>query len=193
MENGEYSRIIIARWALFGRAGLDWLFFCAVSVELMSLVLLCCQSTTSTQIQSITLPSQAERWQPLFRQPVCCAQHRNLNTHTHRSTAVGLAHKPHMLTHTQTNMCTGSKMHTHTQSCNSCWLLPLACLPHPLSFAHSFTPFQPCMGMRCLTPTNVTSAICAAQGNTAVHDSFPFLHLQACVVVFFVASIHSCL
>lgn len=156
--------------------------FCAVSVELMSLVLLCCQSTTSTQIQSITLPFQAERWQPLFRQHVCCAPHRNLNTHT----TVGCTHKPNMLTHFRTNMCTDLKMHTHThiQCCNS-WLLSLACLPHPLSFSHSFTPFKPCMGMRCLTPTNVTFAICAAQKNTAVHDCFPFLHPQACVVGFF--------
>lgn len=114
-KNVKHSiRIMIARWALFGRA--DLVIFCAVCVELMSLVLLCCQSTTSTQIQSIMLPSQAERWQPLFHQHVCCAQNRNLNTHT----AVGRTHKPHMLTHIQASMCTDPKMHTHTLCHNSC-------------------------------------------------------------------------
>lgn len=117
MENGEYSiRIIIARWALFGRAGLDWLFFCAVSVELMSLVLLCCQSTTSTQIQSITLPSQAERWQPLFRQPVCCAQHRNLNTHTHTGAQLSASHTNHICSHTLKQTCAQAQKCTHIHS-----------------------------------------------------------------------------
>lgn len=112
-------------------------------------------------------------------------------THTYTAAQLSASHTNHICSHIQANMCTGLNMHTHTQCCNSCWLLSLACLPHPLSFAHSFTPFQPCMGMLCLTPTNVTSAICIAQGVPGIHDYFPFLHCKARVCCFFIASIHS--
>ncbi len=109
-----------------------------------------------------------------------------LHTVTLTHTQLLAVHTNQICSHTfEQNVHRPKNAHTHIQCCNSCWLLSLACLPHPLSFSHSFTPFKPCMGMRCLTPTNVTFAICAAQKNTAVHDCFPFLHPQACVVGFF--------
>jgi len=169
------------------------LFFCAVSVELMSLVLLCCQSTTSTLIQSITLPSQAERWQPLFRQPVRCAQHRILNTHIHRKHSCW----PHTRTtyaHTHSNKHVHRLKYAHIHSAatvvDCCLLHAFLILSLSLIPSHPSSPAWP--GMLCLTPTNVTSAICTTQGVTAVHDYFPFLHRKACVCCFLILpSIHT--
>lgn len=145
----------------------------------MSLVLLCCQSTTSTQIQSITLPSQAERWQPLFRQHVCCAPHHNLNTHT----AVGRTHKPHMLTHIRTNMCTYPKVHTHTHSTATvvgcCLLHAFLILSLSLIPSHPSSPAWVC----AVWHWQMLPSPSAPLKETLVY--FPFLHPQACVVVFF--------
>lgn len=98
----------------------------------MSLVLLCCQSTTSTQIQSITLPSQAERWQPLFRQNVCCAPHRNLNTHTQLSAA----HTNHICSHTFEQTCAQTQKCTHKVPQQL--LAAASCMPSSSSLFRSF-------------------------------------------------------
>lgn len=189
----EYSiRIIIARWALFGMAGLVVFF---VLLVLSWCLWFCCAVSQPPRREYNPLRCPLRLKDGSHYSVSLSAVHNTVTlTHTYTGAQLSASHTNHICSHTLKQTCAQAQKCTHIHSTATvvgCCLLH--CIPHPLSFAHSFTPLQPCMGMRCLTPTNVTSAICAAQGNTAVHDSFPFLHLEACVVVFFslLPSIHA--
>lgn len=158
LKNVKHSiRIMIACWALFGRAGL--VIFCAVLCWVFGFAVLSVNHLNANTIHSAALSG----WKMAAIIPSVSAVHKTVTlTHTHSC-------RPHTQT-TYTNMCTDPKIHRHTVPQQ----LLTACLPHPLSFSHSFTPFW---HRQMLSPPS------APLKETQPYMTIPFLHPQACVVV----------
>lgn len=152
-------------------------FFCAVSVDLISLVLLLCHSTTNTNTIHFSALS-CWKMAAIIPSDVHCACHRNLNTHT-QTHQHSCWPRTQTCTHTYAHAHLNKHVHrprnahTHHQSPFFSASTAVSCCPlhasHILSLFLSFPHTLACMGMCRLTPTNVTSAICAAQRITATH------------------------